>query len=97
MLIGDTLPFVKAYIEEVDTVLRTFDAHAGLSIYRKAWLGFCIVAIIVSDSVCWKRFERASLGRWPHARLSWAFRYAARFWRYLLQASALSELVFHIG
>jgi hypothetical protein len=89
MLIGDSLPFVNAYVEELDTVLRTLDAHAGLSVYRKAWLGFCLLAIIVTDSVCWKRFERASLGRWPHARLSWAFRYAARFWQYLLQASVM--------
>lgn len=89
MLIGETLPFVKAYIEELDSALRTFDSNAGLSKYRKAWLGFCVLAIIVTDSVCWKRFERASLGRWSHARLSWIFRQTNRFWRYLLQASVM--------
>jgi len=89
MFIGDTLPFVKAYIEELDAALRTLDAHAGLTAYRKAWLGFCVVAIIVTNSVCWTRFERASLGRWSHARLSWLFRQTRCFWRYLLQASVM--------
>ena len=89
MVIGDTLPFVNAYIEEIDQALRSLDAHAGLNAYRKMWLGFCVLAIIVTDSVCWKRFERASLGRWSHTRLSWVFRQARTFWRYLLQASVM--------
>jgi hypothetical protein len=96
MLIGETLPFVKAYIEELDRALRTLDVYTGLSPYRKAWLGFCIVAIIVTDSVCWKRFERASLGRWSHAQLSWLFRQANRWWRSLLQASVM-VLVWRYG
>ena len=37
MLIGETLPFVKAYIEELDSALRTLDSNTGLSKYRKAW------------------------------------------------------------
>ena len=90
MLIGETLPFVTAYIEELDSTLRTFDSQSGLTRYRKAWLGFCILAIIVTDSVCWKRFERASLGRWSHSCLSWAFRYTTRSWKDLLQASVIA-------
>jgi hypothetical protein len=89
MFIGDTLPFVKTYVEEVDIALRTLDSKAGLTTLRKAWLGFCVLAIVVTNSVCWKRFERASLGRWPHARLSWLFRQPQRFWPYLLRASVL--------
>jgi hypothetical protein len=97
MVIGEPLPFVNAYIEELDHALRTLDAHAGLSPYRRAWLGFCVLAIIVTNSVCWKRFDRASLGRWPHARLSWLFRQAKRFWRYLLRASVMVLLArYHI-
>lgn len=37
MLIGNTLPFIKAYVQEVDRALRTLDPKAGLSAYRKAW------------------------------------------------------------
>jgi hypothetical protein len=89
MLISDTLPFASAYVEELDSAVRTLDAQAGLTRYQKVWLGFCLVAIIVTDSVCWKRFERASLGRWSHTCLSWIFRQPNRFWRYLLQASVI--------
>ena len=89
MFIGDTLPFVKTYVEEVDTALRTLDSRAGLTTLRKAWLGFCLLAIMVTNSVCWKRFERASLGRWSHTRLSWLFRQPQRFWQHLLRASVL--------
>ena len=87
MLIGETLPFVKAYIQELDSVLRELDPHSGLSRHRQAWLGFCLLAVVMTNSVCWKRFERASLGRWSHAQLSWLFRQTNRFWCYLLQAS----------
>jgi hypothetical protein len=92
MLIGETLPFVKSYITALDSALRTLDPQAGLSKHRQAWLGFCLLAIIVTNSVCWKRFERASLGRWSHAQLSWLFRQTNRFWRYLFQASVLVVL-----
>jgi hypothetical protein len=87
MFIGETLPFVKTYIDALDSTLRTLDPQAGLSKHRQAWLGFCLLAIIVTNSVCWKRFERASFGRWSHAQLSWLFRQTHRFWRYLFQAS----------
>jgi len=90
MLIGETLPFVNAYIEEVDRALRRLSSSAGLSAYRKMWLGFCLLAIVVTNSVCWKRFERASLGRWSHARLSWLFRHTNRYWHDLLQASVMA-------
>jgi len=89
MLIGETLPFVNAYIEELDRTLRTLDPGAGLSSIRKGWLGFCVLAVIVTNSVCWKRFERASLGRWHHPRLSWLFRQPQRFWQSVLHASVV--------
>jgi hypothetical protein len=89
MFIGETLPFVKAYVEELDTALRSLDPKAGLSTFRKGWLGFCLLAVLVTNSVCWKRFERASLGRWSHAGLSWLFRQQQRFWQYLLWASVI--------
>lgn len=87
MFIGKTLSFVRAYVDEVDRVLRCIDPAAGLTSIRKQWLGFCLVAIIVTNSVCWKRFERASLGRRSHAALSWMFRQHQRFWAFLLRAS----------
>jgi hypothetical protein len=87
MLIGETLPFVKTFMDEVDHALKRLDPEAGLTNIQKEWVGFCLLAIIVTNSVCWKRFERASLGRHMAASLSWMFRQTNRFWRVVLQAS----------
>ncbi len=74
MFIGQSLPFVTRYVDELDSALRGIDPTAGMSRLRKKWLSFCLLAIVVTNSVCWKRFERASLGRRSHASLSWLFR-----------------------
>jgi len=87
MFIGKTVPFVRAFVDEVDHALRQIEPEAGLSRLQREWIGFCLVAIMVTNSVCWKRFERASLGRRSHASLSWMFRRTSRFWTVVLQAS----------
>jgi hypothetical protein len=87
MFIGTTLPFVKTYVAEVDAALRRIKPDAGLTRLQGEWLGFCLVAILVTNSVCWKRFERASLGQRTASALSWMFRHTLHFWPFLLQAS----------
>ena len=87
MLLSEALPFVTAFVAELDTALRRLDAEAGLTRRQKGWLGFCLGGILVTNSVCWKRFERASLGGRTHASLSWMFRQTRRFWQGVFQAS----------
>jgi hypothetical protein len=71
----------------VDRALKQIDPEAGMSRIRKEWLGFCLVAIVVTNSVCWNRFERMSFGSWMAASLSWMFRQTHRLWQVVLQAS----------
>jgi len=87
MFIGETLPFIRAFVDKLDSALRRIDPDAGLTRIQKGWLGFCLLSIVVTNSVCWKRFERASLGLWPHVNLSWMFRSPNRFWSWILRAS----------
>jgi len=87
MFIGETLPFIRVFVDEVDRALRRLDPDAGLTMIQKGWLGFCLLAIVVTNSVCWKRFERSSLGVWRHSNLSWMFRSPNRFWSWVLRAS----------
>lgn len=87
MFLGKTLPFVTVFVDELDTALKRIDPDAGLTSIQKGWLGFCLLAIMVTNSVCWKRFERASLGRHSHASLSWMFRHTHCFWQLVLRAS----------
>ena len=87
MFIGETLPFVREFVDDVDRALGQIEPTAGLSRIQKQWLAFCLLAIMVTNSVCWKRFERASLGAHSAKSLSWIFRRSKGFWTCLLRAS----------
>lgn len=88
MLISEPLPFVNAFIAALNAALK---AHRplgpGLSFTQRHWLGFCLMGILITNTVCWAKFERASLGRYSLAALSWMFRHAKIPWELLLQLS----------
>jgi len=87
MYINEPTPFIKEYVEELDKSLRKIGSGAGLSTLQKKWLAFCLLAIVVTNSVCWARFERASLGNYSMAALCWMFRKAKINWGLILHAS----------
>ena len=62
MFIGKTPPFISEFVDTLDEALLNIDSEAKLTKIQKGWLGFCLLAIMATNSVCWKRFERASLG-----------------------------------
>jgi hypothetical protein len=80
MIIAQPLPFVTAFINAVSAAIEEHHPGQGLSAIQRAWLGFCLTAILVTNSVCWARFERASLGHYSLAALSWMFRHAKLPW-----------------
>ena len=86
-MINNTLPFVKDFVEDLDKELKKLSPTAGLSKVQKWWLGFCILSIALSNSVCWKKFERISFGTYTHSALSWMFRNSKIAWIFLLRAS----------
>ncbi|HJW29871.1 MAG TPA: hypothetical protein VJ508_11600, partial [Saprospiraceae bacterium] len=51
------------------------------------WLGFCLMGMMLTESLCWARFERAGLGRYSADALSWMFRRAKLPWGWLLRVS----------
>ena len=85
MLLSTPLPFVEEFINELDKGLKTHQPELGLSRIQRGWLGFCLMAIIMTNSVCWARFERASLGKYKMGALSWMFRKAKLPWSMMLQ------------
>jgi len=95
MLIGQPAPFVSAFIEAVDSAIRTQQPHHAMSATQRAWLAFCVTAVLVTNSVCWARFERASLGMYSLAALSWMFRHSKLPWDALLVASVRVILRYH--
>src|SRR5262245_21328869 len=87
MIIGTPAPFVSAFVEAVDKAIRAQSPHQGMSAMQRTWVAFCVTAVLVTTSICWARFERASLGRYALAALSWMFRHSKMPWDHLLVAS----------
>jgi hypothetical protein len=87
MLIDAPLPFIKEFIGSVDQALQEFDPNAKLSFTQKKWLSFCCMAIAVTNSVCWAKFSRSSLGKYSDNALCWMFCHSKIHWESILKAS----------
>lgn len=87
MFFKEPLPFVKNYVSELNDAIEKHRAGCGLSLIQKGWLSFCMMAILISNSVCWAQFERASLCRYSLSAISWMFRKSKIHWELLLQMS----------
>jgi hypothetical protein len=87
MVIGKPAPFVSAFVDAVDEAIRAHSPSHGMSAMQRAWLAFCVTAVLVTNSMCWARFARASLGTSSLAALSWMFRHRKIPWEPLLVAS----------
>lgn len=74
MVIGEPLPFMRTYISKLSTNLERRRPGSGLTVGQKAWLGFALLGILITQSVCWQKWVRAGLGQYSEALLSWYFR-----------------------
>jgi len=95
MIIGKPAPFVRTFIDAVDQAIRQDHPASGLSAMQRSWLAFCVTATLVTHSMCWARFERASLGTYSMAALSWMLRHSQIPWDRLLVASVQVILRHH--
>lgn len=87
MLFEEELPFIKEFVEEIDGKLKEYKEGKGLSEIQKKWLSFCIMAIAITNSINWAKFERVSLRKYSYQALSWMFRHSKIDWENLLSAS----------
>src|SRR5215471_13964642 len=95
MVIGKPAPFVRAFVDAVDAAMRAPQPQHAMSVTQRTWLAFCITAVLVTNSMCWARFARASLGTYALAALSWMLRHSKRPWDHLLGASVRGILRHH--
>jgi hypothetical protein len=95
MIIGKPTPFVRAYVEAVDDAIRELHPSHAMSATQRAWLAFSVTAVLITNSRCWARFARASLGTYALAALSWMFRHSKIPWDTLLVASVRVILRHH--
>jgi hypothetical protein len=95
MLMSEPASFIKTFVADLDTALGKLKPNAKLTQLQKIWLGFCLTGMLLTNSVCWAKFERASLGEYKIAALSWMFREAKVAWDHLLLASVTLVLERH--
>ena len=95
MILAKPVPFVSAFIDAVDEAIRQEHPNHSMSAIQRFWLAFCVTATLVTHSICWARFERASLGTYSIAALSWMFRHSKMPWEHLLVASVRVILCYH--
>ena len=67
MVITTPLLFVPEFVDERHEALVKYQPGVGLSRRPRLWLSFCLRGLLVSQSVCWAKFERASLGNYSLA------------------------------
>jgi len=87
MFITKPLPFVTSFIDELNRAIKEYNPDKSLTFIQKGWLGFCVVAIIMTNTVCWAKFERASIGKYSLDAISWMFRKSNIPWEILLVMS----------
>jgi hypothetical protein len=87
VIIGEGLPFIRDYVESINLAIKQQDPEKSLTRIQTCWLSFVILGLLVTNSLCWKRFEKFSIGRYSTAGLSWMFCRARIAWEAMLQAS----------
>lgn len=84
-MIADALGFIKQYIDLLNDSLK--GVGGSLTKSQKAWLAFCLTAMIFTNTINWKAWERWSGGRYSDSALSKMLRWALIPWSLLLLAS----------
>lgn len=87
MFFSQAAPFVTTFIEDLNRAIEAHKPGHGLSAAQRGWLSFCIMGVLMTNSVCWARFQRAGLGRYSMAALCWVFCHAKIPWDLLLYGS----------
>ena len=73
--------------------LSFFQAYGGrLTVAHNLYISTCLTGIILTNSVCWARFERFSFGRFCATNMAKMFRRIPINWNKLLQAGVLCVL-----
>ena len=83
------LPCVTAFIDRLNSALRSADPSYRLSAKQQYFLAFVLSAILLTEKLCWATFERRSLGLYGPAALCWMFYKSSIVWHMLLRFSVL--------
>lgn len=89
MIIGESLPFIQNYVEVLNEAIKSNSPNDSLTRIQRGWLSFVILGLLITNSLCWARFERFSCGNYAIASICWVFRKSKIAWDLLLRASVI--------
>ena len=95
MLTENPTSFIQIFIENLNNSLNSFNPGIQLTKAQKKWLAICLTGILLTNSICWAKFERTFLGKCKMAALSWMFRCGKIAWDFLLISSVKLILARH--
>lgn len=87
MIIGKGLPFIQDYVEALNEAIKKHSPDYELSRLQRYWLSFVILGLLITNTLCWARFERFSCGSYASSAICWMFKKAKIVWDLLLYAS----------
>jgi len=89
MFFSKPLSLCTMFIDNLSVSLQTIGGNK-LSRTQKLWFSICLTGILVTNSVCWKKFERSGFGKFTSNSLSKMFRKNKISWDMILMASILN-------
>jgi hypothetical protein len=92
MLFSDPPAFIDEYTNLLNDQLSIIGADLTLSNTQRSWLNICLTGILSTNTVCWWRFQEASLGKYQDGTLSWMFRRSPLAWDRVLAGSTRAVL-----
>ncbi|NGX34945.1 MAG: hypothetical protein K1060chlam1_01307, partial [Candidatus Anoxychlamydiales bacterium] len=84
-MLKKALDFIRLYIDLLNESLK--GVGGSLTKSQKAWLAFCLTAMIFTNTINWKAWERWSGGKYSDSALSKMLRWSQIPWNLLLLAS----------
>lgn len=93
-MIVNALDFIRSYIDLLNESLK--DIGGSLTRSQRAWMSFCLTAMIFTNTINWKAWERWSGGKYSDSALSKMLRWASIPWTLLLVAST-RFIISHYG
>ncbi len=89
MIIGEGLPFIQNYIQALNEAIKAHSPDRELTRTQRYWLSFVILGLLITNTLCWAKFQRFGAGHYTTAALCWMFRKAKVAWDLLLYASVI--------
>jgi DDE superfamily endonuclease len=86
----EPLSFIKSYLNALKNELQNANNNSKITCVQMAWLAFCL--ILLSNSICWAKFTRVTLGGYGRRAISWMFRHSKLPWDNLLADSVMAIL-----